>query len=199
MKPFFYICTMKYITNALLLFVTNILLSQVNDSPYFEYQWHEINIVESDEYSNLYINCFMEPWTQQNLQGEETWQFKIILNGDTVLNDTIFHDPDFLLLEGINENDIITICWTFRIWANWPYEHDLDPLTDEECYDIYYNGIDWVQSNGETLNVSEYVFNEVYNNKIYDILGREIYDISTLPYGTIYIKNGKKFIRTNEN
>ena len=33
------------------------------------------------------------------------------------------------------------------------------------------------------------------NNKMYDILGREFYDYSLIPKGTLYIKNRKKFIK----
>ena len=55
-------------------------------------------------------------------------------------------------------------------------------LTDtlKVCYDVLIVGI------------AELELNTIYNGKMYDLLGREIFEV---PIGTIYIKNRKKFIR----
>ncbi|MEY3844323.1 MAG: hypothetical protein RL293_745 [Bacteroidota bacterium] len=37
-----------------------------------------------------------------------------------------------------------------------------------------------------------------YNDKSYDLLGREIVDLANYPVNSIYIKNGKKYLKTEE-
>jgi hypothetical protein len=37
-----------------------------------------------------------------------------------------------------------------------------------------------------------------YNDKCYDLLGREIVDLANYPVNSIYIKNGKKYLKTEE-
>ena len=41
-------------------------------------------------------------------------------------------------------------------------------------------------------SINELTFNKVYDNKIYDLRGREVVNV---PLGTMYIKNNKKYIR----
>jgi hypothetical protein len=36
------------------------------------------------------------------------------------------------------------------------------------------------------------------DNKYYDLLGREIKDIATYSFNSLYIKNGKKYIKTQQ-
>ena len=42
-------------------------------------------------------------------------------------------------------------------------------------------------------SIEEFQVNTFNNNKMYDLMGREVTDV---PIGTIYIKNNQKFIRT---
>ena len=44
-----------------------------------------------------------------------------------------------------------------------------------------------------STSIQEFQSNTFNNNKMYDLIGREVIDV---PLGTIYIKNGKKYIRT---
>ena len=48
------------------------------------------------------------------------------------------------------------------------------------------------KNNSTTFNGMELKPNTVNDNKTYDLLGREIFEV---PKGTIYIKNRKKFIK----
>jgi hypothetical protein len=41
-------------------------------------------------------------------------------------------------------------------------------------------------------SINELTFNKISNDKIYDMLGREVTNVTL---GTMYIKNGKKYIR----
>ena len=59
-----------------------------------------------------------------------------------------------------------------------------DGIILEEYDDTISLGID------ETNNVSN-----TFYDKIYDIYGRELNNIESLSYGTIYIKGGKKYYK----
>jgi hypothetical protein len=48
-----------------------------------------------------------------------------------------------------------------------------------------------------TARIEEQTQNSsLLNNKYYDLLGREIKDITTYPFNSLYIKNGRKYIKT---
>jgi hypothetical protein len=46
---------------------------------------------------------------------------------------------------------------------------------------------------GNPTSIKEIIF-EINNNKIYDLLGRELTEV---PVGVMYIRNQKKYIRVN--
>ena len=63
------------------------------------------------------------------------------------------------------------------------------------CDSLVYNGFaySWMLMNmGNPLAINELQLNTINNNKIYDLLGRELNEI---PVGTMYIQNRKKYIR----
>tara|TARA_R110000824_G_scaffold114238_1_gene264629 strand:- start:607 stop:1107 length:501 start_codon:yes stop_codon:yes gene_type:complete len=88
-------------------------------------------------------------------------------------------------------------------------------LTDtlKVCYDVLIdtNGFTYVCSNCDTLiynpnsyqwessslplEIIELESNIINDNRMYDLLGREIFEV---PIGTIYIKNGKKYINNEK-
>ena len=64
-----------------------------------------------------------------------------------------------------------------------------------DCDSLVYdaNSYSWVLYNmGNPTTIKEIILEISNDNKAYDLLGREIFEI---PKGTIYIKNGKKFIK----
>ena len=64
-----------------------------------------------------------------------------------------------------------------------------------DCDSLVYDGnsYQWVLYNmNNPTAIEEIIFGISNNNKTYDLLGREIFEI---PKGTIYIKNRKKFIK----
>ena len=86
-------------------------------------------------------------------------------------------------------------------------------LTDtlKVCYDVYIdiNGITYVCTRCDTLiydpnsyqwipkvsnptSITNIPLSNINDNKVYDLLGREIFEV---PKGTIYIKNRKKYIK----
>jgi hypothetical protein len=55
-----------------------------------------------------------------------------------------------------------------------------------------FNSYQWEKITAQPLTVMEIKQNAVDDNKMYDLLGREIFEV---PIGAVYIKNRKKFIR----
>jgi hypothetical protein len=62
------------------------------------------------------------------------------------------------------------------------------------CDNFVYNpnSYQWELAVTQPLDIMEIKPNVINDNKMYDLLGREIFEA---PMGVIYIKNGKKFIR----
>ena len=59
------------------------------------------------------------------------------------------------------------------------------------CDSLIYNGFNWVLfSMSNTTSINELTFNRVNDNKIYDMLGKELLEI---PTGQMYIQNGKLY------
>ena len=62
------------------------------------------------------------------------------------------------------------------------------------CDDLVYNPntYQWEKITAQPLAVMEIKPSVINDNKMYDLLGREIFEV---PIGTVYIKNRKKYIR----
>jgi len=66
-----------------------------------------------------------------------------------------------------------------------------------ECDTLVYDGFSysWVLMNmGNPTGIKELTLESINDNKMYDLLGREIFEV---PVGIIYIRNQKKYIRVN--
>ena len=50
--------------------------------------------------------------------------------------------------------------------------------------------------NGNPTAITEIEINNVSDNRLYDLLGREFYNYNSIPPNTIYIKNRKKYLKT---
>ena len=62
-----------------------------------------------------------------------------------------------------------------------------------DCDSLVYDGSSWVLLNmGNPTAVKEIILEMDNDNKMYDLLGREIFEV---PIGAVYIKNRKKYIR----
>ena len=60
------------------------------------------------------------------------------------------------------------------------------------CDSLVYDGSSWVLMNmGNPTTIKETRFNVVNNDKIYDLLGREL---DCVPVGKMYIRNNKLYI-----
>ena len=50
--------------------------------------------------------------------------------------------------------------------------------------------------NGNPTTITEIEINNVYDDRLYDLLGREFANYNSIPVNTVYIKNRKKYLKT---
>jgi len=64
----------------------------------------------------------------------------------------------------------------------------------ENCDTLVYNpnSYQWEATSAQPVGIAELKLNTIDDGKMYDLLGREMFEV---PKGTIYIKNRKKFIK----
>jgi len=89
----------------------------------------------------------------------------------------------------INYTDTVKLCYDAYIYS--PFTNN---FTCTECDSLVFDLTDstWVLfSMGNTTSINEITLNKINNNKIYDLLGRELNEI---PVGTMYIRNNKLHI-----
>ena len=153
-------------------------------------------------------------------QAQQSWcdslSYSILIDSTNWLTLTVTGNADGVInmVDSIDWNfsacNALT-CYTAQ--GNDPYSFPLITHNDtvKLCYDafIYYNGTTilcnrcdslvydfmtdtWILFNrGNTVGIEELIKNEgMYNNKIYDMLGRELMDI---PVGKMYIRNRKLY------
>ena len=71
------------------------------------------------------------------------------------------------------------------------YENGVAEVCSMEEW-LVFDGTNWVLLNMNPTSINEITFNTILDNKIYDMLGREVTEVKI---GTMYIKNGKKYIK----
>ena len=70
------------------------------------------------------------------------------------------------------------------------YENGVAEVCSREDW-LVFDGTNWVLLNMLPTSINEMVINRLNDNKVYDILGKEVFNIRK---GVMYIKNNKKFI-----
>jgi hypothetical protein len=70
------------------------------------------------------------------------------------------------------------------------YENGIAEVCSREDW-LVFDGTNWVLLNMIPTSINELTFNRVNDNKIYDLLGKEL---TTIPVGTMYIRNNKLYI-----
>ena len=118
-----------------------------------------------------------------NIPGTVTWTW-------TVCNSTMCYSgsgPNTGFGQ-VSLTDTLKVCYDVLI--------DINGFTYvcSNCDTLVYNfnSYQWEKVTAQPLTVMEIKPNAVDDNKMYDLLGREIFEV---PIGAVYIKNRKKFIR----
>ena len=107
----------------------------------------------------------------------------------TVCNSSLcFSDTgQFVSFGQVSLTDTLKVCYEVSIIIN-----NMSFIC-MNCDSLVYNGNSWVLLNmGNPTAVNELELNTINDGKIYDMLGRELNEI---PVGTMYIQNGKKYIK----
>jgi len=88
----------------------------------------------------------------------------------------------------VSLTDTLKVCYDVIIDINGV------TYTCSNCDSLVYNpnSYQWEPMVAQPLGVIELESNIINDNKMYDLLGREIFEV---PIGTIYIKNRKKYIK----
>ena len=87
----------------------------------------------------------------------------------------------------ITTSDTIKVTYDIYIYENGSVE----VCSIEDWLVFNQNSFSWVLLNMLPTSINELTFNRVNDNKIYDLLGRELTEI---PVGKLYIKNQKLYI-----
>ena len=87
----------------------------------------------------------------------------------------------------IMTTDTLKVCYDVYL-----YESNMVEVCTR-CDSLVFNGFNWVlfSMQGNPLSINELTFNRINDNKIYDLLGRELTEI---PVGKLYIRNQKLYI-----
>ena len=86
----------------------------------------------------------------------------------------------------ISLSDTVKLCYDVWLYTANTVE------TCNQCDSIIHDGNSWVLFNrGNTVGIEELMKNEGANNKMYDMLGRELTEI---PLGEMYIRNKRLYI-----
>ena len=118
-----------------------------------------------------------------NIPGTVSWNW-------TVCNSTLCYSSSGAnaLFGQVSLTDTLKVCYDVTI--------DINGMTYacSRCDSLVYNpnSYQWEKMSAQPLVITELKPNTINDGKMYDLLGREIFEV---PKGTIYIKNRKKFIR----
>ena len=92
----------------------------------------------------------------------------------------------------VNMSDTVKVCISTEFW----YVPQFNQII-EYCYtcdSIVHNGNEWVSIfDSNTVGIEELILDQLNDNKMYDLLGRELLEV---PVGQMYIQNRKKYIKT---
>jgi hypothetical protein len=170
------------LTLLLLLVVTPKTFSQV---PFW---CSQVSVTYEVVDNNLILKGFNTE-NMENATDTTTFVFNIN-NGPYNITDTCFTYPNDSVIFNVNKNEIFNICHYTLIYADYP--NILSHTCPVSCVNMVWDGIE-LNEVDETVNIEE-ISNlyETPNSKIYDINGRQLKNIENIPYGSIYIKDGKK-------
>jgi len=145
---------------------------------------------------NLGMSITLNPFIDPNL---DTAYFTPII-GDTINFNIISYMWSFYELGGtcptiiygktitsVGLPDTVYMCLEVCLDTSFPSVYCV--FSDTLILDTF----EWVSINNSVTSIPEIKQNILNNNKIYDILGREI--IGNIPNNTLYIQNGKKYIK----
>ncbi len=174
-------------TLLLVLFVTTKLNSQI---PFW---CNHVSVT----YETVDNNLILKGYNTENMEiATDTTTFIFNFNdGTNDITDTCFTYPNDSIVITLNENEVFEVCNYTLIYMDYPTI--VTSTCPVICIDMIWDGV-FLNEYSETVTLNMEEIGVVNNNpydKIYDIYGRELNNIESLPYGTIYIKGGTKYYK----
>ena len=120
--------------------------------------------------------------------------YAVTYGGQTVLGqDSCFAGPCTHTVFNYNPTtgmpyDTITTCISYTLTDSLGYVDTLNC-----CFNQVWDGQAWMRMTMGTVGIEELILDQLNDNKMYDLLGRELLEV---PVGQLYIKNRKKYIKT---
>ena len=176
---------MKHTINLILLLLSNTVLTQV---PFWCTQTSKSFEVVGD---SLVLKGYVTE-TMETATDTTTFIFSYN-NGIEYIVDTCFTYPNDSVVFGINVNQVFEICDYSIVYSDYLYSY-VNALCPTTCTNIIWNGYELIETN-DIVSVTELDKEKQNSDKIYDISGKEIRSIESLPYGSIYIKNHIKYYK----
>ena len=130
-------------------------------------------------------NSVIQPFSLNN---KFDWEIRD-LDGNLIFQDTT---KDIIFHPGVPTSDTISAClWVTNI------NGEICTLCDSLYWkDAIYNWEIINHNPGVVVSVEEYFIDPLQvDGRLYDLLGRDIEDLNTVPSGTIYIRGRKKFVK----
>ena len=144
----------------------------------------QINYCDSISYStSSTLNYPLSVSGVANIPGIVSWTW-------TVCNSSMCYSSSIANASfgQVSLTDTLKVCYDVII--------DINGMTYacSKCDSLVYNpnSYQWEPMAAQPVGIAELKLNTTNDKKMYDLLGREIFEV---PIGTIYIKNRKKFIR----
>ena len=145
----------------------------------------QINYCDSVSYSTLSNggNLIVQGDSINQIPGTVSWTW-LVCNTNLCFSDTGIT----AIFNQVTTSDTLKVCYDLFISINgWMY-------TCTSCDSLVYdpNQYNWVPMMANPLAIKEIKNNYILDNKMYDLFGREIFEV---PFGKMYIRNNKKCIR----
>ena len=144
----------------------------------------QINFCDSISYTTTStINYPLIVTGVANIPGTVSWTW-------TVCNSTLCYSSSGVSASfgQVSLTDTLKVCYDVII--------DINGVTYacSRCDSLVYNpnSYQWEPMSAQPVGIAELELNTIDDGKMYDLLGRELFEV---PKGTIYIKNKKKFIK----
>ena len=165
----------------------------------WDYNYGIWSMMQQQTQTQIQINCdSITYWTDQsqgfnigldttgivhNLDSIEVW-WQVCTNGLCYSGDGMY---DYF--PQVTTSDTLKVSYDVYIYENGVM---VEVCQREDWLVFDQNSFSWVLLNTIPTSINEITSNSINDNRIYDMLGREVNDVVL---GTMYIRNGKKYIQ----
>ncbi len=149
----------------------------------------QINYCDSVGYTTQSVNgnLIVNGYSVNQIPGIVTWDWTVCNSGLCFTGSgTLF------TFNQVTSSDTLHVCYELVVDINgFTY-------TCMECDSLVYDPsqYNWVLLISQPTGIEELEILTITDNRMFDLLGREFDNYQAIPFGTIYIQNRKKYIKT---